>query len=114
MLTIKKDGRRVINPDLKFVNSKDRLKMENLNRDSIFKILVVECGFQATNRKEVWTHTMDDKFSTQLFSEDNAIFFEYKYKSDSYIYDRDISNGQLISYFLDKSREFYQKIKLSE
>tara|TARA_B000000557_G_scaffold263142_2_gene265332 strand:+ start:211 stop:546 length:336 start_codon:yes stop_codon:yes gene_type:complete len=108
MLTVKQNGVRVVNPDLEYV------KMEEFNRDSIFKILVVECGFQATNRKEVWTHTMDSKFSTQLFSEDNAIFFEYKYKSDSYIYDSKITNKEFISCFLEESRKFFQKMKLSE
>ena len=108
MLTVKKDGVRVVNPDLSYA------KMEQFNRDSIFKILVVECGFQATHRKEVWTHTIDNMFSTQLFSEDNAIFFEYKYKSDSYIYDSNITNIEFISSFLDESRKFFRKIKLSE
>ena len=108
MLTVKKDGKRVISPDLEYV------KMEEFNRESIFKILVVECGFQATNRKEVWTHTMDNKFSTQLFSEDKAIFFEYRYKSDSYIYDSKITNKEFISCFLEESRKFFQKMKLSE
>ena len=105
MLTVKKDGVRVVNPDL------TTSQTEDFNRDSIFKILVVECGFQATNRKEVWTHTIDDKFSTQLFSEDNAIFFEYRYESDSYSFNSNISNIEFISHFLDESRKFFQKVK---
>ena len=108
MLTVKQNGVRVVNPDL------TTSQTEDFNRESIFKILVVECGFQTTNRKEVWTHTMDSKFSTQLFSEDNAIFFEYKYKSDSYTYDSKITNKEFISCFLEESRKFFQKMKLSE
>jgi len=108
MLTVKQNGVRIANPDL------TTSQTEELNRESIFKILVVECGFQATDRKEVWTHTKDDKFSTQLFSEDNVIFFEYKYKSDSSRYKRNITNLEFISYFLEESRKFFQKMKLSE
>jgi len=108
MLTVKQNGVRVVSPDL------TTSQTEDFNKDSIFKILVVECGFQASHRDGVWTHTQDDLFSVQLSSKDNTIFFEYKYKSDSYIYDSKITNKELISCFLEESRKFFQKMKLSE
>jgi hypothetical protein len=56
MLTVKQNGVRVVNPDL------TTSQTEDFNRDSIFKILVVECGFQASlHRDNVWTHTKDDQ-----------------------------------------------------
>ena len=57
MLTVKQDGKRVVNPDL------TASQTEDFEKDSLFKILVVECGFNASHRKNVWTHTKDKKFS---------------------------------------------------
>lgn len=108
MLTVKKDGVRVVNPDL------TTSQTEDFNRDSIFKILVVECGFQATHRKDVWTHTMDDKFSVQFSSEEDTIYFEYKYKADKCDCSNQATNIDFIAQFLDESRKFFRKIKLTE
>jgi hypothetical protein len=105
MLTVKQEGKRVVNPDL------TTSQTEDFNRDSIFKILVVECGFQATNRKDVWTHTQDDLFSVQLDTRNNRFLFEYKYKSDSHAFPSDTTNLDFISRFLETSREFFGRVK---
>ena len=105
MLTVKQNGVRVINPDL------TTSQTENFNKDSIFKILVVECGFQASHRDEVWTHTQDNLFSVQLDTKYNRFLFEYKYKSDSHAYSPDITNFDFISRFLETSREFFGRVK---
>lgn len=107
MLTIKKDGKRIVNPEL----TPPQYMGRGISKESLFKTLVAECGFMPSHRKEVWTHTKDELFSTQLFSEDNAIFFEYQYRSDSYVYDSNITNKEFISYFLDESRNFFKMIK---
>ena len=105
MLTVKQNGVRVVNPEL------TTSQTEDFNRDSIFKILVVECGFQATDRKNVWTHTMDDKFSVQFKSEINTLYFEYKYKSDKCHCPNQNTNIDFIALFLDESRKFFKKMK---
>lgn len=105
MLTTKQNGVRVVNPDL------TTSQTEDFNKDSIFKILVVECGFQATNRKEVWTHTQDDLFSVQLDTKQNRFLFEYKYKTDSHVYPSDMTNLDFISRFLETSRDFFVRVK---
>lgn len=107
MLTVKQDGVRVVNPEL--IGNKARIA----SRDSLFKILAVECGFQASNRPNVWTHTQDDKFSTQLDIQNNRFLFEYKYKSDSYSYSPDMTNLDFISSFLETSRDFFGRVKKS-
>ena len=105
MLTIKKDGVRIVNPDL------TTSQTEDFNRDSIFKILVVECGFQATDRKNVWTHTKDHKFSVQFKSENNTLYFEYKYKSDKCDCSNQNTNIDFIEKFLDETRKFFKDMK---
>ena len=103
MLTIKQNGKRIVNPDL------TTSQTEDFNRDSIFKILVVECGFQSTHRKNVWTHTQDDLFSVQFSSEEDTIYFEYKYKVDKYDCSNQATNIDFITKFLDESREFFTR-----
>jgi hypothetical protein len=105
MLTVKQNGVRVVNPDL------TTSQTEDLNRDSIFKILVVECGFQASHRDNVWTHTQDDLFSVQLDTKHNRFLFEYKYKSGSEGYSPDMTNLDFISRFLETSRDFFVRVK---
>lgn len=105
MLTTKQNGVRVINPDL------TTSQTENFNRDSIFKILVVECGFQASHRNDVWTHTHDNQFSVQLDTKQNRFLFEYKYKSDGHVYPPDMTNLDFISRFLETSRDFFVRVK---
>jgi len=105
MLTVKQNGVRIVNPDL------TTSQTENFNRDSIFKILVVECGFQASHRNDVWTHTKDNLFSVQLDTKHNIFLFEYKYKSDSHSYLPDTTNLDFISMFLETSRELFGRIK---
>jgi hypothetical protein len=101
MLTVKQNGVRVVSPDL------TTSQTEDFNRDSIFKILVVECGFQASHRDSVWTHTKDDRFSVQLDTRNNRFLFEYKYTSDSHAFPPDMTNLELISRFLETSRDFF-------
>ena len=105
MLTVKQNGVRIVNPDL------TTSQTENFNRDSIFKILVVECGFQASHRNDVWTHTKDNLFSVQLDTKHNIFLFEYKYKSGSEGYSPDMTNFDFISRFLGLSREFFVRVK---
>ena len=108
MLTVKQDGKRVVNPEL------TTSQTEDFEKDSIFKILVVECGFQTSHRKEVWTHTMDDKFSVQFNSENDTLYFEYQYTSEVCEYPTPISNLEFIAQFLLLSRKFFQKMTLRE
>ena len=103
MLTVKQGGIRVVNPDLMY------MKTEEFNRESIFKILVMECGFQSSQRDDVWTHTKDDKFSVQFNPENDTVWFEYKYTSELCEYPTPISNKEFIEQFLMLSRKFFQK-----
>lgn len=106
MLTVKQDGKRIVNPDIK--------EIEDFEKDYLFKILVVECGFMASHRKNVWTHTKDDKFSVQFDSEKNSIYFEYNYKSDKCTFFNQTKNIHFVAQFLKASRQFFQEMTLKE
>ncbi len=103
MLTVKQGGLRVVNPDLTHTY-KDRTK------DSLFKTLAKECGFMPSHRKNVWTHTKDDKFSVQLDSSNGVFLFEYRYKIDQVAYPQKIDGTEFISRFLESSRYFFQSV----
>lgn len=107
MLTIKQDGKRVINPDL----LSHGVMTAIMEKEELFPALVKECGFQASHRDEVWTHTQDNQFSVQLDTKQNRFLFEYKYKVDSHAYSPDIDNFDFISRFLETSREFFGRVK---
>ena len=107
MLTIKQDGKRVINPDL----LSHGVITAIMEKEELFPALVKECGFQASHRDEVWTHTKDDQFSVQLDTRNNRFLFEYKYKSDSHVYPSDMTNLDFISRFLETSRDFFVRVK---
>ena len=109
MLTVKQGGRRVVNPELT-PPYKDRTK------ESLFKSLVVECGFMPSHRNNVWTHTKDEKFSVQLDSSKGIFLFEYKYTSDKVAYGSKMDGIEFISCFLESSRYFFQEraAKISE
>ena len=108
MLTVKQNGKRVVNPDLSTFDTED------FTRESIFKILVVECGFQASNRTDVWTHTKDDKLSVQFCSDNDTLYFEYGYSSELCEYPTTITNLEFISKFLMLSRKFFQSMTIKE
>ena len=103
MLTVKQGGLRVVNPELIDMNTED------FKRESLFKILVVECGFQASHREDVWTHTKDDKFSVQFDSSNDTLWFEYKYTSEVCEYPTPITNKEFIEQFLMLSRKFFSQ-----
>jgi hypothetical protein len=107
MLTTKQNGVRVVNPDLLSHGVMTSL----MEKEELFPALVVECGFQASHRDNVWTHTKDDQFSVQLDTKHNRFLFEYKYKSGSEGYSPDMTNFDFISRFLGLSREFFVRVK---
>ena len=103
MLTVKQEGKRVVNP-----NMKNTLHIST--KESLFKTLVVECGFMASHRKNVWTHTKDDKFSVQLDSSKRIFLFEYRYTSDIVPYPKEIGGEDFITMFLESSRRFFLRV----
>ncbi len=108
MLTVKQGGLRVVNPDL------TTSQTEDFEKDSLFKILVVECGFMASPRQDVWTHTKDDKFSVQLDSSKGIFLFEYRYTSDQVAYPKKIDGVEFISRFLESSRNFFHLFSMDK
>ena len=104
MLTVKQDGKRIVNPEL-------TPPYEDRTKESLFKSLVVECGFMPSYRKNVWTHTKDEKFSVQLDNSKGFFLFEYKYTMDKVAYPKDIGGDEFVTRFLESSRNFYQKVK---
>jgi hypothetical protein len=105
MLTVKQGGVRIVNPDLSLID-KDRTKY------SLFGILMFECGFHASHRADVWTHTKEEQFSVRLEPEDEvfSIIFEYLYKSEKCGYPSQISNQEYIEQFLKDARKFYYSV----
>lgn len=108
MLTVKQDGKRIVNPELYEVDVVDASK------DSLFKILAVECGFQASKQIEVWAHTKEGDFKVRLDSDNNIFLFKYKHLADKYEYPSKSTNREFISNFLESSRNFFSKIQRSE
>ena len=103
MLTVKQGGLRKVNPDL-------TPPYEDRTKESLFKTLVAECGFMPSHRKNVWTHTKDEKFSVQLDTSKAVFLFEYRYTSDIVAYPKNIDGIQFISMFLESSRNFFQEV----
>jgi len=101
MLTVKQEGKRIVNPNVESI-------LHITTKESLFKILVVECGFMASHRKDVWTHTKDDKFSVQIDYSKGFFLFEYSYTMDKIAYPKDIGGGEFVTRFLESSRNFYQ------
>jgi len=105
MLTVKQEGKRVVNPNMHL-----NAFLHITTKESLFEILVVECGFMASHRKDVWAHTKDDKFSVQLDYSKGFFLFEYSYTMDKVAYPKDINGAEFISRFLESSRNFFQKM----
>mgnify|MGYP000861517657 CR=1 FL=1 len=103
MLTVKQGGVRIVNPDLSLID-KDRTK------HTLFGILMIECGFHASHRADVWTHTKEEQFSVRLEPEDEVIFFEYLYKSEKCVYPSQTTNQEFIEQFLKEARKFYYSV----
>ena len=104
MLTVKQGRLRIVNPNIKHT-------LHITTKESLFKSLVVECGFMPSHRKNVWTHTKDEKFSVQLDNSKGFFLFEYKYTMDKVAYPKDIGGDEFVTRFLESSRNFYQKVK---
>jgi hypothetical protein len=104
MLTVKQDDKRIVNPDI------DSLTEHIATKEELFKMLVAECGFIASHRNHVWTHTKDDKFSVQLDPSKGIFLFEYRYTTDQVAYSPPIGGGEFISRFLESSRNFFHKV----
>ena len=104
MLTVKQDDKRIVNPDI------DSLTEHLATKEELFKMLVAECGFIASHRNHVWTHTKDDKFSVQLDPSKGIFLFEYGYTSDKVVYPKKAGGAEFVNRFLESSRNFFRMV----
>lgn len=108
MLTIKQDGKRIINPDITTQPIDDIA-----TKESLFKLLVVECGFMHDIPNKKWKHTKDDNFSVGLDLGSNQFLFQYQphNKTITKMVKFPEKGQDFISKFLESSRNFFTEVR---
>jgi len=110
MLTIKQNGKRVINPDITTTHQTDVAL-----KDTLFKTLMVECGFTHDMVDHVWRHTKNEEFRVAFETDNNnRSRFLFLYGADwmnATPVPKDMDSLDFITKFLDESREFFTKAR---